>query len=159
MENKDMNDNSRVWIYASNRRLTDDESSIVKQRANMFVEHWSAHGSSLLASVGFYENLFLVIIVDESKTKASGCSIDDSVHFVQELGKDVGVDFFDRKMVYYEMDGEICLAKLHEFWALRKAGRVTEDTLVYNHLITKLIDWKTAWKVPFKQTWHQEMWV
>lgn len=154
-----MSDNSRVWIYAANRKLSDDEANMIKQKSNNFVEQWAAHGSQLKAIAEIYENLFLVLVVDESHTQVSGCSIDASVHFVQELGNSMNVDFFDRKMVYFEMEGEIQLAKLHEFWALRKAGRVTEDTLVYNHLITSLKEWKTSWKVPFKQSWHQEMWV
>ena len=39
--------------------------------------------------------------------KASGCSIDSSVRFIKELGKELQVDFFNRLSVLIEKEGEL----------------------------------------------------
>jgi hypothetical protein len=56
------------------------------------------------------------------------------------------------------VEDKIHMVKLHEFWAMRKAGLVNEDTVLYNNLVVSLKDLKTYWKIPFKASWHQEMW-
>lgn len=155
---REVSDSSRVWIYASDRKLTDAEVQLAEEGLKQFIDRWSAHGSKMKAEAHVLNHVFLVIAADESQTKASGCSIDDSVHFVQELGKAMGVDFFNRMITHYEKDGELNLVKLHEFWAMRKAGVVSGDTIVYNNLITNLGEFKTSWRTSFEKSWHQQMW-
>jgi hypothetical protein len=151
-------DHSRVWIYAGHRELTEDESRRVEDALKEFVGRWAAHGASIKAEAKLINKLFLVIVADEEFTKASGCSIDDSVHFVRSLGDELGIDFFNRMITQYEKEGKVYLVKLHEFWAMRKAGLVDGTTIVYNNLITNLGELKSSWRVPFDESWHREMW-
>ena len=43
-------EDSKIWIYQSNRKLTDDEVTAITAKCQEFVENWAAHGTSLEAS-------------------------------------------------------------------------------------------------------------
>ena len=68
------------------------------------------------------------------------------------------VGFFNRQLILYMEEGELKGAKMHEFWAMRKAGVVTDDHLVFNNLIDKAGVFPDSWLVPFSQSWHADMW-
>ena len=52
-------------------------------------------------------NRFIILIVDESHAGASGCSIDKSVHFMQQLEQEYGINLFDRFNLAYRNGEEI----------------------------------------------------
>ncbi|MFN3381454.1 MAG: hypothetical protein ACK41O_18485, partial [Runella zeae] len=87
---------ARVWIYQANRSLTHDEVSTLTETLIAALDGWEAHGLALTASGKIFLNRFVVIAVDESKELPSGCSIDKSTRWMQEIGGQWGIDFFDR---------------------------------------------------------------
>jgi hypothetical protein len=99
--------NSKVWIYSSDKPLTQEQSDKVKLALNKFLSDWAAHGKGLFAKGDLLLDRFVVIAVDEEKVKASGCSIDSSVHFLKELGSLLKIDFFNRLKLYIVKDQEI----------------------------------------------------
>lgn len=153
-----MPDHARIWIYQSSRFLTPEEVAHAKKSGEHFIHEWSSHGQSMDAALDVIENLFLIVAVDEAKAMASGCGIDNSVRFVQNLGQEIGVDFLDRKTVAYRGNDQILLAPVQEFWAMRKAGIIDSETLVYDNLVPSLGEWRKRWCVPFAMSWHQEVW-
>lgn len=154
----EMPPSSRVWIYQGNRLWTEEEDLAIRRRLKEFVLNWSSHGAAMDASATTFHRLFVVLTADESRAPASGCGIDKSVHFVQELERKTGIRFFDRQTVAYWQDQQIVLSPMSEFWALRKAGRVTGNTLVFNNLVRTLGELEQNWLVPFSSSWHEEMW-
>ncbi len=124
-----------------------------------FTERWSAHGSRLEATHVLLHNSVLVLVANEQKAMASGCSIDDSVKEIKQLGNSLRVDFFNRhRVVFQEKQGEWVNKGVAEFWAMRKAGLVTSETLVVNPLCSNLGEFVNSGEIPFAQSWHQEMW-
>ncbi|MGN6639512.1 MAG: ABC transporter ATPase, partial [Mucilaginibacter sp.] len=89
-------EHSRVWIYQSNRELTDNETSRLLDLLNKFAAEWTAHNHQLKAKAEIRYNRFIVLIVDESQAGASGCSIDKSVNFLKGLEQEFGISLFDR---------------------------------------------------------------
>lgn len=108
---KDYHPESKVWIYASTKELNQHQKEIIQHSLNEFTKTWTAHDVSLRASGWIEYDRFIVLCVDESKTGASGCSIDKSVHFIQELENEHGLSLFDRLNVYYFENGRI--EKIH----------------------------------------------
>lgn len=149
---------SRVWIYAADRFFNPEEVLNIQTKLEKFIENWNAHGDKLFASGQLFDNKFLVFFVDEERVKISGCSIDSSVGFVKGIEEEFNVDLFNRMQVNYLEEGEIQQCSINDFWARRKANIVTEDTIVYDNLVKTKADFETKWKVPFKESWHQEMW-
>ena len=79
---------SRVWIYQSNRSFTEQEIEEIQSKLDMFIENWTAHGSDLQAGYSFKYKRFIVLGLNQNLNAATGCSIDASVHFIQQLEKD-----------------------------------------------------------------------
>ncbi len=123
-----------------------------------FIAQWAAHGKKLAAGFEVRANRWLIVGVDEASENASGCSIDASVHRVKALGEELGVDFFNRTLVVWDDHGALKVDPMHDFWARRKAGIVTDDTPVFNNLAANLGELRKAEMIRFSDSWHAEMW-
>ena len=76
---------SKIWIYQSNRKFSDDEISQIDEDLKLFIDNWSAHGTPLNASYQLKYNRFIILAVNQENQIATGCSIDASVQFIQKL--------------------------------------------------------------------------
>ena len=47
---KKLPEDSRVWIYQSDRNFTDPEIKIIEDKTTLFLNNWKAHGNDLQAS-------------------------------------------------------------------------------------------------------------
>lgn len=152
-----MPSNARLWVYQSNRSLTNDEVKVISQQGKQFINDWSAHGAQLTAAFEVLYNRFVVISVDEQQASASGCSIDKSVQFIKELEKQFGIDFFDRlQVVYRKADGlESC--SLAAFEKLATEGEVNEKTVVFNNMVASKKEFDSNWEVPVAESWHKRV--
>lgn len=157
MDYKLLAEKSRVWIYQSNRRLTEQEVKEIKGAGNQFIQSWATHGKDLEAAFEVFENLFLVLFVDEAKVSASGCSIDSSVHFIKEIESRYNIDCFDRMNIAYEIEGTICFKKMSEFQDSIDSGEINENTIVFNNLVESKKDFMENWKVPLVKSWHKQL--
>lgn len=144
---------SKIWIYQSNRLLTDKEVLYLNEEANSFVKDWAAHKVQLKAAANVYANLFLILAVDEQQATASGCSIDSSVRFVKEMEKALGVSFFDRLRVAYESEGQIYISNYKELVSSVNQGTLSSNVLIFDNTVTSLNDLQTSWRKPINQSW------
>lgn len=129
-----LSENSKVWIYTSDRAFTADEIAEIRKDLDAFTKEWAAHGSQLKAAGDVLEGRYIVIVADETQTGASGCSIDTSVKFVRAIEQQYNVNLFDR-MYFYSVDG----TKIHF------SDLVSSELKVYNSMITNLGELRTNW--------------
>jgi len=78
-------ENSKIWIYQSNRKFSEAEMTEIENELKAFLENWTAHGTGLEASYLLKYNRFIIIAVNQEVQQATGCSIDSSVAFIQSL--------------------------------------------------------------------------
>lgn len=155
---QELPDNSRLWIYQSNRLLSDTEVEEIQSEIDQFVNSWEAHGTRLNAAGSVINSCFIVLAVDESGQVATGCSIDKSVALVKSLQEKFNIDLMDRLNISYVNEaGEIVFAKMAEFQQLVKAGQVNGETIVFNNMVQNLGEFATSWKVPAAQSWHSNL--
>lgn len=148
--------NSRVWIYQSSRLLSNEEVTTITNRARLFINEWTSHGSLMDAVVEVLYNSFVVICVDESTVQASGCGIDKSIRFIQEMEKELGISLLERTNVAYrDKDMKIKICSINDFEKLVHDGLVNENTIVFNNLITNKSELLSTWEVPAKESWHR----
>lgn len=150
-------EHSRVWIYQSDRKLTDQETQEIGAKLQGFVSEWTAHTMQLAAGAEVRYNRFLILIVDESKAGASGCSIDKSVKFMKQLEQEYGINLFDRFNLAYKEGEEVLSAPRNAFEELIKQGTITGNTTVFNNLVQSVAELNTKWEVPFSQSWHPQL--
>ena len=148
---------SRVWIYQSDRELYEDEVKQLHEILNKFATEWTAHNHQLKAKAEIRYNRFLILIVDESQAGASGCSIDKSVNFIKRLEQEFGITLLDRFNLAYREGEKVLSAPRDEFEDLLRAGKINSNTIVYNNLVQNLEQLETKWEVPFKESWHNQL--
>ncbi len=148
---------SRVWVYTSNRPLTDDEVATAKQTLDVFTRQWTAHNQALQAKAEVFQNQYVILMVDETRAGASGCSIDKSVHFLEQLGQHLGVDLFERMRFAWVENETMHFATRAEFSALVGEGRISTTTPVVNTLAQTRQELETKWLLPFGESWHRRI--
>jgi len=151
---KDLPDDSRVWIYQSNRKLSDEEVGQIKEKVIDFLKEWTAHGQDLEAGYEIKYNRFIVIGLNQENASASGCSIDASVYFIQKLEKEFGIDLLDKMNVTFYNGEFIAHKTLSDFRKMAKAKSVSKNTVVFNNLVNTKLDYIENWEVPAKDSWH-----
>jgi len=151
---KNLPDESKIWIYQSNRKLSDDEVSEIEAKTEVFLQQWTAHGSDLEAAFEIRYNRFIVIGLNQENASASGCSIDSSVYFIQSLEKEYGLDLLDKMNVTYYNGQYIAYKPLADFKKMAKVRSVSKNTVVFNNLVITKADYLENWEVPAKDSWH-----
>ncbi len=153
MDWQTMPNSTRVWIYQANRALGSDEVLTIEKAGQAFVDDWSSHGAEMSAVMEVFHERFLVLFADEAQAKASGCGIDKSVRFVQEIEQHFGVDFFDRMTVCYLQEDEIKDCKLAEVPSLLESGELSKDTFFFDNLVSNKEAFQNRWKVKMSEGW------
>ena len=150
---EDMPDHSRVWIYQSDRKLSEEEVSTIETNAADFLKSWSAHGNDLKSSARVLWDRFLIIMVDEKQAMASGCSIDASVHFVKSMGASLKIDFFNRTKVAFLEKDEIRIESISDLKELVYSGVISPVTPTFNNLVRDKASFNAKWLSPASETW------
>ena len=148
---------SRVWVYQSDKELSDQQAQQVAVQLNDFAAQWTAHNHQLKAKAEVRYNRFLILIVDESQAGASGCSIDKSVNFIKSLEQQLGINLLDRFNLAYKEGEKVLSAPRHEFEQMLKDKKINANTIVFNNLVQDLQQLETKWEVPFKSSWHAQL--
>ena len=151
---KNLPDESRVWIYQSNRKFSEEEVTTIALKTKAFLENWTAHGTDLEAGVEIKHNRFIILGLNQANASASGCSIDASVHFIQSLEKELNLDLMDKMNVTYYNGKFIAHKSLSDFKKMAKNRSVSPNTVVFNNLVTTKGEYLEHWEVPAKDSWH-----
>ena len=148
---------ARLWVFTSNKLLSSEQCSFIELELEKFLAGWNNHGKAMAGKAWIEMNRILVVAADENIMLASGCSIDKLNREVLRIGDALGVNLFDRLTVLFQENNEIQTEGLAQFWALRKANRLTDETLVLDTTVATVGEWESSkWK-PFEQTWHKDM--
>ncbi len=145
---------SRIWIYPSNRKFSEEEVTEIEKDLSEFLTNWSAHGSALEASFVIKYNRFIILALNQEVHPATGCSIDSSVAFIQNLEQKYSVDLLDKMNVSFKQGEFITYKTLLDFKKLAKDKSVSENTIVFNNLVNTIEEWKENWEVPANESWH-----
>ena len=145
---------SRVWVYQANRSFSDEEIKEIQSRLDEFIENWTVHGSDLESGYAIKYKRFIVIGLNQNINHASGCSIDASVHFIQQLEKDFNVDLLDKMNVSYKQGEFVAYKTLTDFRKMAKEKAVSKHTIVFNNLVNNIAEFKENWEVPASESWH-----
>ena len=151
---EELPEDAKIWIYQSNRKLTDDEVESITSKCQDFIENWAAHGTSLAASFVIKYNRFIIFAVNQEVQQATGCSIDASVHFIQQLEQQFAVELLDKMNVTYRSGEHIAHKSLLDFKKMAKEKAVSEHTIVFNNLVNTKGEWEEFWEVPASESWH-----
>jgi len=149
-----LTETARVWIYQANRSFSEEELVEISAALDIFISKWTAHGSDLKAGYEIKYKRFIIIALDQDFASASGCSIDASVHFIQQLEKKYDVVLLDKMNVSYKQGIHIAYKPLGDFKKMAKDKAVSKNTIVFNNLVTNKYEYINNWEVPASDSWH-----
>jgi hypothetical protein len=144
---------SRVWVFQADRKLNSQESKIISDTLMAFTERWLVHGSPMAASFDIRFDQFIILAADEDANAASGCSIDDSVRTIKNLGTQLGLDFFDRTRVAFKTGEEVFTIPMSALKEKLAEGLWNSSSLVFNNLVNAKGDLSTTWLSEASSTW------
>ena len=150
---EDISSKARIWIYQSERTLTNEEIIKVEDSGKEFTDKWEAHGKALQASIKVFHHQFLVIAADENYNMTTGCSIDSSVGFVRNIARELQIDLFDRTHVAFLLNNEVYLTPLKSIKSKVQEGTITGETFTFNNMVTDKATFEEQWLTPAKNTW------
>ena len=149
----DLSANSRVWIYQADRLLTPDEQIEITSACNAFLNQWAAHGADLKASAEIRYGYFLIIAADESFIQASGCSIDSQFRFVQDLAKELSIDFFNRTNLAFQVENHIQLMNMKDLKDQITSGNIKAQDTFFDNTVKTIGELSTKWMVNANESW------
>lgn len=138
---------SRIWIYAAEEELTNNQEDYILKSISNHLQDWESHKVPLTAAVRILENHFIIIALDESINRASGCSIDTLQNKIQDLEKKLSLSLMNRLNVFCLIDDKIQCVPSFELESIANA-----NTLFYDLTIEKKSD-LTSYLKPISEGW------
>jgi hypothetical protein len=147
-------DGARVWVFASDRQLNDDEGASLLEAVDEFLTQWKAHGAPLRSARDWRDDRFLAIGVDPTAEQASGCSIDGLFRGLRELEQRLRTSLVAGGRIFYRgPDGRAQLALRRDLSTLAATGALTADTPVFDTSIIDARSWRERFERPARDTW------
>ncbi|MFN0274456.1 MAG: hypothetical protein ACKVPJ_01825 [Chitinophagales bacterium] len=147
---------SKLWIYQSSRPFNENEIESLNNKLSVFSEEWSAHNQQLKAAGKVIEDRFILLMVDESRNNASGCSIDKSVQFLKNVEQDLNIDLFNRMLVSFKSNDAIETVEISNIRMLLEEGKITENTLFYNTLVQTKRELDERFLIQLNNSWLKQ---
>lgn len=157
MFNSKYPDQSKVWVYQSNRPFTKNEIQIIQDQLNQFISKWDSHGSMIDGEGIIVHNQFISVVADNTNDVLCGSAADRLVKLMRHFEQELDVILLDRMSIAYKKEGSIHVASMQEFRELLNNGSVDENTIVFNNVITKKSEFENNWEVPVKDSWHKQL--
>jgi len=151
-------DSSRVWVFGSDKLLTEEGTKALLAGVDAHLDDWKAHGAPLTVGREWRDGRFLIVAVDQSTAGASGCSIDGLFRVLQQLEREVGANLVGGGRVFYrDNHGVVQSASRDEVAALAQSGEITKDTVVFDTTLTDLGTWRACFERRAKESWVADL--
>jgi hypothetical protein len=150
---EDFHNDSRVWIYQSNRLFSIHEALEIEERLKDFVLRWNSHGEKVKGYANLFFGQFVVVMADESATGVSGCSTDSSVRAMKDIETVFGVHLFDRQTLAFIVKERVQLIPLSQLGYALEHGFLNADTLYFNNTVQTKKQFLENWLIPLKESW------
>jgi hypothetical protein len=150
---KTMPDDSRIWIYQSNRDFDDSETVVINDKTISFLDNWQAHGKDLECSYTIVDKRFIIIAVNESFNPIGGCSIDYSLQLIKDISNTIEIDLLNRLVVNYKLDNSIDSLSLGDLKNKIKDGIISSETIIFNTAINTKAELLNNFKTDIGSSW------
>ena len=146
-------DDSRVWIYQSNRQFTLDEALQVDELLVDFTNTWKSHGAAVKGFAKLLFGQFIILMADENATGVSGCSTDTSVRLIKNIEQDFNINLFDRQNLAFIVQERIQIFPLDQLNNAIENDLLSQDSLYFNNTIQTKQELMRHWIIPIKNSW------
>ncbi|MFD1315584.1 ABC transporter ATPase [Namhaeicola litoreus] len=149
-----LSETARVWVYQSNRALTEHEAEEISKELEKFTQQWKRHGEDLKASFQIKYNHFIILSVDESYNPVSGCSIDASTHLIKQIEQKYQIELLNKMKTAFRSGEHINVVTLNDFKQFASEQKVNPKTIVFNNMIGTKKELESSWEIEGEKSWH-----
>jgi hypothetical protein len=148
-------DDARLWVFATDRALTEPATAALQAAVDDFLARWAAHGAPLRASRDWRDGQFLAVAVDQRTENASGCSIDGLFRTLRALEPELGASLLAGGRVYWrDPSGAVRSGDRAALRAAAGSGAVGPATPVFDTTVATAGDWRARFERPLGESWH-----
>ncbi len=148
-----LNNSARIWVYAFNRPLTENEAAIVQDAFRQFVGNWQSHGKPVRGAFQLLYDRFVILAAEEEDI--SGCSIDGSVGVFKQLFAMHGLDALDASQIFYRKGERIESVSRAEFRELLETGMIDGECRVFDLSISRMEELRAGMlEKRLADSWH-----
>lgn len=140
---KSLPDNSKIYIYPSNRKFYKNECPIIDKKIRQFFQKFEANKI-------FYEikySRFIIVFVSD-ETPLSMDDNNELISFIFSLEKKFEVSLIDKINVCFKQGEYVQLKEIPDFKKLIKNKGVSEKTIVFDNLIVNKKEYEDCWEIP-----------
>ena len=149
----EFSNDSRVWIYQSNRIFSIAEALEIEKILSEFVNNWKTHGTPVKGFATLFFGQFIILMADEKQTGVSGCSTDSSVRTIKKIELDFNVSLFERTNLAFVVKDKIELLPLSQVQYALDKGFLTTNTLFFDHSVQTKSELINKWIIPIGSSW------
>lgn len=150
---KNFSDDSRLWIYQSNRILSIDEVLALEELLKNFTSNWKSHGDDVMGFGTVLFAHFIILMADERQSGVSGCSTDTSVRLMKNIEQDLGIELFNRQNLAFVVNEKIQQIPLSQLQNAFDNDLISADTLYFNNTVQTKKELEQNWIIPIKNSW------
>ncbi|MCB9203075.1 MAG: hypothetical protein H6604_08525 [Flavobacteriales bacterium] len=143
----------KVWIFQSNKTIEKSQLELIQIALDEFIKNWTAHGAKLYAGYEIIEDRFIKVYADESKEKASGCSIDAMTQIIKKIESNLKTGLLNRMFISYENKEGIQTKLLPEFKKLIQKKQLTAEDYIYDISVSNQKEFLNRFKIKIKDSW------
>lgn len=140
-------DKSRLWIYAAEQKLTNNQQIYILDFLSNHLESWQAHKLPLMAGVTILEDYFIVVALDETQSTASGCAIDTLQNKIQQVENKLLISLMNRTNIFCVIEDIIQCISISNI-----DKKISKETLFYDLTVQTKSD-LNLWLKPIKEGW------
>jgi hypothetical protein len=149
----DFSDESRVWIYQSNRLFSIGEAMEIEKILEKFAGEWTSHGTPVKGFGTLFFGQFIILMADEKQTGVSGCSTDSSVRMIKMIESSLQVSLFERTNLAFVVKNKIELLPLQQVQYALEKQFIDEETLFFDNTVSTKASLQNSWIIPLGKSW------
>lgn len=148
----DLGNNAHIWIFGISPSLDAQQSAILLDEVDAFLDKWASHGTPIRGARELREGSFLVVAAD-AQSERSGCSIDRMFGTLKRLEQQLGVQILDSSRVFLRGDAGVRAVSRGDFRNVANA-----NTHVFDLTAEHLGDVRQgAWERRAAESWHAQL--
>ncbi len=144
---------SRVWIYQSSRRFTEEQRKEIDEQLEQFYVQWQSHGTPVKGWAKLIFGQFIVVLADEAASGVSGCSTDSMVRVIKSIERQYETNLFDRLTLTFLVKDAPQMLPLGQVQYAIDKGYINGDTLLFNNTVATKAELLSNWLIPISQSW------
>ncbi len=135
-------DEARLWIWAADRPLDPNEQAAILSAMERFLADWTSHGRRIRGEVQVVHDRLLLLGGVIPEGDISGCGIDKSVHVLESVADEIGIDWLSGLDVVFRDPATEGLRSMtrREFREAAKNGEISSAATIIDRSVTSLAD-------------------